>query len=104
MIKCPHVCGEKLSRSGHALCVVEKSSVAPALNVCFWRRKADEIVSNSHHDWLSANVRFCNLRVCCDVDVHSRLDIRHQSDYRWRTGQSVSRTAESAMRVASRPC
>lgn len=78
MIKCPHVCGEKLSRSGYALCVVQKSSVAPALNVCFWRRKADEIVSNSLHDRLSANVRFCNLRVCCDVDVHSRLD------YRWR--------------------
>ncbi len=82
----------------------EKSSVAPALNVCLWRRKADEIASSSHHDRLSANVRFCNLRFCCDVDVHSKLDIRHQSDYRWRTGQSVSPTAESAMRVASRPC
>ena len=23
IIKCPHVCGEKLSRSGHALCVVK---------------------------------------------------------------------------------
>ncbi len=82
----------------------EKSSVAPALNVCLWRRKADEIASSSHHDRLSANVRFCNLRVCCDVDVHSRLDIRHQSDYRWRTGQSVSRTAESAMRDCEPTC
>src|SRR5947207_4027794 len=86
------VCGEKLSRSGYGLCVVKKSSVAPALNVCLWRRKADEIASNSHHDRLSASVGFCNLRVCCDVDVHSRLDIRHQSDCRWRTGQSVSPT------------
>src|SRR6266700_2032913 len=98
MIKCPHVCGEKLSRSGYARCVVQKSSVAPALDVCLWRREADEIASSSHHDRLSANVRVCNLQVCCDVDVHSRLDIRHQSDYRWRTGQSVSPTAESAMR------
>ena len=98
------VCGEKLSRSGYGLCVVKKSSVAPALNVCLWRHKADEIASSAHHDRLSANVRFCNLRFCCDVDVHSRLDIRHQSDYRWRTGQSVSRTAESAMRGCEPTC
>src|SRR5258707_13271164 len=47
---------------------------------------------------------FCNLRVCCDVDVHSRLGIRHLSDYRWRTGQSVSPTAESAMRGCEPTC
>src|SRR5258708_40292527 len=81
----------------------EKSSVAPALNVCLWRRKADEIASSSHHDPLSANLRFCNFRFCCDVDVHSRLDIRDRSDYPWRTGQSRSPTAESPMRGCGPP-
>ena len=35
------------------------------------RRKADEIASSSRNDRRSANVRFCNFRVCCDVDAYS---------------------------------
>jgi hypothetical protein len=66
--------------------------------------KCPHVASRSHHDRLSANVRFCNLRVCCDVDVHLRLDIRHPSDDRWHTGQSVSPTAESAMRGCASTC
>jgi hypothetical protein len=64
----------------------EKSSVAPALNVCLLRRKADEIASSSHHDRLSANVRFLQfailLRRRCPFEVGYPAPIRLSMAYR----------------------
>src|SRR5712691_836430 len=96
MIKCPHVCGEKLSRSGHALCVVKKALLhqrSTSASGGARRTKSYRILIMIGYPPTSAFA-------ICEF-VATSMSIRG-----WIIdgGQSVSPTAESAMRGCASTC